>query len=138
MRIAVLILSALLTGCVTTPSQDLTPTQKVALQEVSGIAVRRYLREHPNQTERIQRFRLIAAQIQSATTVTTIAGLRDVAVAEINKRLTDPLDKADAISLVNILAALIQERVGTGELDLAGLVQVREVIGFIVAALPPA
>ena len=137
-KLLVLPLLLILAACQTTPTgaHHLTPAGKIALQEASGIAVRRYLRDRPGQLDRVANIRAIAMQLQSATTVVSISGLKDLAAAEVTKRVSDPLDRADALSLLNVFHAVLLEQIGKDEIDSEALVRVNEFLGYIVAALP--
>jgi hypothetical protein len=130
---------ATLSGCVTTPSggKELTPAGKVALQETAAIATRRYLRDRPNQAERVANIRAVAVQLQSVTDAVTLARLKELAIAEINKRVHNEWDKADAISLVNMFEVVLVEQYGDGVLFPDQLVKVNEFLVMLIAALPP-
>jgi hypothetical protein len=59
-----------------------------------------------------------------------------IVVAEVNKRVSNTLDREDALSLVNILHAVILEQVGDDKLDAKALVKVNEMLEYILLALP--
>lgn len=125
-------------GCVTTPQgQELSPAGKVLLQESAGIAVRRYLRDRPNAQARVNNIREIVTKVQAVTEAVTIADLKAVVVREISARVTNDLDRADALALVNVLYVVLLERVGEDRLDVKALVRVNEVLSYVLAALPP-
>ena len=136
-NLASLVIIAMLAGCVSTPTgKELSPAGRIALAEASNIAVRRYLAEHADAAGRIANIREIVAQLQSISGESTITGLRDFVTAEIDRRVTDPLDRADAKSLANILYAVVLEYVGTDKIDSTAIVKVNEVLSMILAALP--
>lgn len=140
MKKLILIFAAvtLLVGCITTPTgTQLSAAGQVALQESAGIAVRRYLRDRPNVQGRMANIRAIVAKVASVTDATTIGDLKVIVVAEVNARVTEPLDRADALALVNVLYAVLLEQVGQDKLDIKGLTTVNEVLSYILAALPP-
>ncbi len=130
------LLMVLLAGCVTTPQgTELSASGKILVQEGAGIAVRRYLRERPGAVSRVERIRKVVELASQATEVTTIGDLKALVIAEVEKT-TDPLDRGDALALVNILYAVLLEYVGGDKLDIHGLVKVNEVLGYVLAALP--
>jgi len=124
-----------LTGCAT--DKELSVTSKVALQEVTAIAVRRALTDNPRAQEKAANIRHIAARLQAATSVASISQLRLVVDAELDRLKLTAVDRADANSLLNIFQALLTERVGKDEIDAQALVTVNEFVSMIVAALPP-
>lgn len=137
-----LLLSAaisMLLGCATTPegTVQLTNTQRVALQEVATIAVRRAVTDSPRAAERAANVRAIATELQTLTTATTIADLKTAVEKEVDKLGLKPIDRADAQSLINILGALLIDYLGQNQLDPRALVKVNEFLSMVVAALPP-
>lgn len=129
----------ILAGCVTTPDggHQLSETGKVALQEVASIAVRRSLSTSPRAAEKAQNIREIAVRLQSITEVTSVSDLRAAVEKEVNALGLNPVDRADAQSLLNIFHALLLDYVGRNELDADALVRVNEFITMVVNALPP-
>lgn len=136
---AALLTACVMTGCASNPAggQELSATGKVALQEVTAIAVRRAVTASPRAAEKAQHIRAIAVRLQSVTSVTTVSELKQLVSDEVDKLGLATVDRADAESLLNIFAALLTERLGTDELDAAALVKVNEFVSMIVAALPP-
>jgi hypothetical protein len=134
-------LLASVSGCATNPStgkQELTPAGKLALQETAAMAARRYVREHPDADKRIQNIREVALKLQTATSYSTLADLKVLAIEEINKRVSNEYDRLDAISLVNMFEIVLGEQVGNADLQPEALVQINEFLSMLVAALPPA
>lgn len=132
---ALFVAFCLLTACAT--NRELSPSGKVLLQEAASIAVRRALIDSPRRAEKAQNIRDIAARLQNVTEQTTVSGLRAAVEQEIMKLNLEPIDHADAVSLLNICAALVADYIGRDELDADALVRVNEFIGYLVAALPP-
>lgn len=130
-------IAVLTIGCASTQgSQHLSATGRVALQEVTAIAVRRAVTESPRSAEKARNIREIAVMLQESTSFTTVAELRTAVDAEVAKLSLNPVDQADANSLLNIFEALLVERLGTNEIDSEALVRVNEFLGMIVSALP--
>jgi hypothetical protein len=136
-KFVTLVLISFLTGCVVTSTGDkqLTESGKILLQESAGIAVRRYLREHPDQVTRTANIKAVIARVQQATAITTLGELKAIAATEISARINNPLDRADALALLNVFEVVIKEQVGD-KIDSKTLVRVNEILGYIVAALP--
>lgn len=130
---AFIVLAVILAGCASTP---VSPTTQIALQEVTAIAVRRAVADSPRAAEKIANIREVAGRLAGITSVTTVAELRTVVDAEVAKLNLNAVDAADAKSLLNILQALLTERIGT-DINADALVQVNEFVGYVLAALPP-
>lgn len=128
-----------ISGCVTTPEggRELSATGKVALQEVTAIAVRRAIDDSPRAQEKAANIRAVAARLAAVTDVTTIGELKLVVSAEVDALGLNPVDRADAQSLLNIFAALLADYIGKDEIDADALVRVNEFVSLILAALPP-
>jgi predicted small secreted protein len=138
---ALLACAGLLSGCQTAPGgdgQQLSETGKVALQEVAAIAVRRAVLESPRAQEKAANIRAIAGRLQAVTSVTSVTQLRAAVELEIDGLGLNPIDRADAQSLLNIFAALLREQLGKDDLDADALVKVNDFLGMIVRALPAA
>ncbi len=131
--------SAILAGCASQPggTVELSNTGRVALQELSAIAVRRAVTESPRAAERAANIRAVAVRLQALTTVATVADLKTVVEQEVDRLGLNPIDRADAQSLINVLGALLLDYVGQNQLDARALVLVSEFLGMVVAALPP-
>jgi hypothetical protein len=127
-------LLTVVTGCASTPT--LTPTSKVVLQESAGIAMRQFLRDHPKYLADSSHIREVAKQLQAATEVTTVTELAALASTEINKRVTDPLDREDFLALVRMADTILKEQIGHDNIDSAARVAVNEFIDMLVAVLP--
>lgn len=134
-----LLITALLVGCVSNPdgSRELSATGKIALQEVTAIALRRSIADSPRAQEKVANIRHVATRLQAATAVTSISELRLVVDAELDRLKLTAIDRADANSLMNVFQALLIERVGKDEIDAQALMTVNEFVSMIVAALPP-
>lgn len=135
MKFIVSLLAALsLVGCSVNP--NVSVTTKVALQEIAIIAVRRAVNESPRAAEKARNIRDVAVRLQSVSTIASVTDLRAVVEVEVAKLNLNPIDKADANSLLNIFEALLREKIGKDEIDSTALVQVNEFLNLIVAALP--
>jgi hypothetical protein len=130
----------MLAGCVTTPDggRQLTATGKVALQEVAAIGINRWVRESPGAAEKVEKVRVVLVELQALPDISTIAGLRAVVQTRIDAKVSDPLDRSDWTRLLNILSALLTDYVGDGTLDAKAVIVVRDFLGYLSAALPPA
>jgi hypothetical protein len=133
MKAFALILALFVAGCASTPSA----TTQIALQEVTAIAVRRAVSDNPRAAEKVANIRAIATQLLTVTSVATVSDLRALVDVEVAKLNLNPIDAADAKSLLNIFQALLTERLGKDEIDADALVKVNEFVGYILAALPP-
>lgn len=124
-------------GCVANPDTgraELTEGGKAALREVAAIGISRYVRETSN-PERIERIRSTLADLQALPDITTVDGLRAVVQARIDG-LSDPYDRQDFTHLLNILAPLLSDYVGSGQLAPEAVVRVRDFLAYLAAALP--
>lgn len=132
-----LLLTAL-TACATNPdgSRQLTETGKVALQEVASIVIERHLRESPKAAEHAEKIRAVLTNIAQLPDVTTVSGLRQIVQARIDERVTDSYDRQDYTRLLNILSAVLNDYVGSGQLDAGARVKVTEFLGYVAAAIP--
>ena len=127
----------LLAGCVTNPdgSQELTEGGKAALREVAAIGVSRFVRENAD-SARVEKIRAALLELQQLPDITTVAGLRELVQARIDT-LSDPYDRQDFGRLLNVLAPLLEEYVGSGQLAPDGVVRVRDFLSYLADALPP-
>jgi len=120
-----------ITGCAST-----SPQSQLILETTTRIAVRRAL-ESDRAIEKARNIREVAQTLQGLVTAeSTIAGLRDTVLAEIDKLELAPVDKADATDLVNLFAAILEERYGD---EIAGderMVKVREFLDIVLRTLP--
>ncbi len=128
-----LILGSML-GCA---SNSISPTTQVAIQELAAIAVRRAVTDSPRAQEKIANIRTVAAQLLAVSSITTVTQLRSVVDAEVAKLNLNPVDAADAKSLLNIFEALLRERIGE-DINADALIEVNTFVGYILAALPSA
>jgi hypothetical protein len=134
----ILALSALmLAGCVTNPdgSQQLSEGGKAALREVAVIGVARFVRENAD-SAKVEKLRTALLELQQLPDITTVAGLRELVQARIDT-LDDPYDRQDFGRLLNILAPLLEEYVGSGQLAPDGVVAVHDFLRYLADALPP-
>lgn len=136
--ISACIASLMLTGCVTTQEggRALSSTGRIALQEVAAIAVRRAVTESPRAQEKAQNIREVAVRLATITSITSIDELKVAVEREVDALGLNPVDRADAQSLLNIFEALLLDYVGSNELDANGLIRLNEFISMIVTALP--
>lgn len=100
--VALFIAFCLLAGCVTTADggRELTATGKVALQEVTAIAVRRSLATSPRAQEKAANIRAVAARLAAVPDATTVSGLKVAVEAEVDALGLNEVDRADAQSLL--------------------------------------
>lgn len=127
----------LLVGCVTNPdgSQQLSEGGKAALREVAVIGVARFVRENAD-SAKVEKLRTALLELQQLPDITTVSGLRELVQARIDT-LDDPYDRQDFGRLLNILAPLLEEYVGSGQLAPDGVVRVRDFLAYLADALPP-
>jgi hypothetical protein len=131
-RVHAVLLAGFMAGCSSNP---VSPTNQVALQEVTAIAVRRAVADSPRAAEKVANIRAVANQLLTITSITTVSQLRAQVDAEVAKLNLSPVDAADARSLLNIFEALLRERIGE-DINADAMVQVNEFVAMIVAALP--
>lgn len=126
---------ALIMGCASSGTQ-VSPGAKTALKEVAKLAVSRYVREHAD-SERIARIHEVLVELQQLpdTEITTVDALKAVVQARIESQVANPLDRRDLVSLLNIVAPLLQDYVGTGDLLPEQVVKVRDFLSDLSSAL---
>lgn len=124
----------MLPGCATN-----SPQTQLILETTTRMAVRRALAESDRAVEKAANIRAVAERLQGIVTAeSTILGLRDEVLGEIDRLALNPLDRADAVDLVNLFAAILQENYGD---DLAGderVVKVRHFLDIVLSTLPAA
>lgn len=125
----------LLSGCAT--NGGLTDGGKAALREVAAIGVARYARESADPAK-LERIRATLSDLQQLPDITTVDGLRELVQARIDAQVGDPYDRQDLTRLLNIVAPLLTDYVGSGQLAPDAVVKVREFLGYLADALPPA
>lgn len=127
----------LLAGCVTNPdgSQQLTEGGKAALREVAVTGVARFVRENAD-SAKVEKLRSALLELQQLPDITTVGGLRELVQTRI-ATLSDPYDRQDFTRLLNILAPLLEDYVGSGQLAPDGVVRVRDFLAYVADALPP-
>lgn len=135
-------IAIILTGCATNPDggKRLTPEGQAILETSTRIAVRHYVADSPRAAERIANLREVVGMLQQLTSAeTTLGALKAVVVLEIEQLHLDPLDKADAMDLLDLFAVALEARLGQDPpLQAAGLVTVNEFLSLVLAAIPPA
>jgi hypothetical protein len=121
---------AVLSGCASNPQQQ------VALDVATRIAIRHAL-DTPRAVEKARNIRKVALRVHElASSEVTVAVLATEIGKEIDAMSLTPLERADAKDLLQLLAALIEQQVGSGDLKPEGVVKVTEFADLIVAALP--
>lgn len=139
MRKLVLPLLLILSACTTNPdgSRELTPEGQAILETSTRIAVRHYIADSPRAAERIQNIREVVAKLQQLTSAeTTLGALKAVVVLEVERLNLAPLDKADALDLLDLFAAALEARLGQDPLQAAGLVRVNAFLDLVLQAIP--
>lgn len=134
-----LVATLLLVGCSSNPvgGNELNETGKVVLQATARIAFRHYLQDHPGRAQEIAtNVRAVAAQLADVTEITTVGGLRVAVQAELDKRISNQLDRDDAHDLLDAFEALLKQQIGNDEIDSAALVRVNEFAEMLVKSLP--
>lgn len=125
------ILLIALSGCASLEKHE--PTARLVTQ----YAVLKYAEKLPadSRAARIERIRTIAIEVKAMTTGETSLSLLQLAVAsQLDKAGLSPADRLLADGLVQIISAELEERIGTGVLAPEQLVQVSEVMDWIIAA----
>lgn len=140
LAVAVLLLTVSLSGCVTNPNTgrtELTEGGKEALKQVTITAGRRVVEERFSQAK-IERVRSTLLELQDVPDVTTVDALVATIQARIETKVTDPRDRRDFTDLTNILAPLVKEQVGAGDLAPDAVIRLRDFLGDLARALPVA
>lgn len=133
------LLLAFLAGCVTTETgkQELSPVGEAALQASVSIAVRHYIADSPKAQSRAANIRKVVEQVKAvAAAESTLEALRGVVVAEINRLSLSELDKADAITLLDLVAVALEAKLGDRALNSEGLLRVTDYLDIILRAVP--
>lgn len=132
-----LLMTLALFACSTTNNgANLSSEGQIALETSARIAVRHAL-DSPRAQEKMQHMRAIIVQVKSITTAeSSFAALKDVVVAQIDKLSLAPIDKADALDLLNLFAAALEARLGSTQLDPQKLVQVNQFLDILLSLLP--
>lgn len=124
-------LAAALCGCASN-----SPQQQVALDVTTRIAIRHAL-DTPRAVEKARNIRHVAEQVKAAATQgATVATLVSVAQAEIDKLDLSPIERADAQDLLLLMSALLEQRLGSGDVTPDFVVTVGEFADLILGALP--
>lgn len=124
-----------LTACSSSPS--ISPQGQMALEISTRIAVRHALADSPRAIEKARNIRAMAEHLKAiATENVTVGTLAAEIGEEIDKLELDEITRADAHDLLRLLAAMLEQRVGSGELMPDGVVKVAEFADFILSALP--
>lgn len=131
MRLILLsVLATVLSGCASNPQQQ------VAVDVATRIAVRHAL-DSPRAIEKARNIRYIAEQVKAvANQDATVATLVAVAQSEIDKLNLSPLERADAQDLLLLMSALLEQRLGDGDVKPDFVVTVGEFADLILGALP--
>jgi hypothetical protein len=129
----------LLAGCVTTPDghSGLTPEGQLALETSVRIAVRHAVADSPRAAQKAANIRSIVARLQAVTRAeSTLKALTAEVIVELDKLQLDPLDRADALDLLNLLAVALEAKLGPDVLNSEGLVRVDSFLQLVLSALP--
>ena len=112
------------------------PQEQVAIDVATRIAVRHAL-DSPRAVEKAQNIRRVAEQVRAAATQdATVATLVAVAQQEIDKLDLSPIERADAQDLLLLMSALLEQRLGDGDVKPDFVVAVAEFADLILDALP--
>lgn len=140
MKFIVSLLAALsLVGCSVNPTtgqQELSGTGKAAIVAFTGEFVDRYLAESPDRAKSIANIRDVAVRLQNVTDAVTVSELRARLDVEVAKLDISDINKRSLKRWSPILEGLLQDYVGSGQLDANAYVRVNEFLNLIVAALP--
>src|ERR1043165_8764916 len=131
----------ILAGCVTTPDghSGLTPEGQLALETSVRIAVRHAVADSPRAAQKAANIRSIVARLQAVTSAeSTLGALKSEVLIELDRLQLDPLDKADAVDLLNLLAVALEAKLGPTVLNSEGLVRVNDFLVLVLSALPAA
>lgn len=113
-----------------------SPQQQVALDVTTRIAIRHAL-DTPRAIEKAQNIRRVAEQVRAAATQdATVATLVAVAQQEIDKLTLSDIERADAQDLLLLMSALLEQRLGSGDVKPDFVVTVGEFADLILSALP--
>jgi hypothetical protein len=129
----------LATGCATNPdgSNGLTPEGQIALETSVRIAVRHAVADSPRAAEKAANIRTIVARLQAVTSAeSTLGALKDEVIVELDRLHLDPIDRADAVDLLNLLAVALEAKLGPDAINSAGLVRVNDFLVLVLSALP--
>src|SRR5690606_4033747 len=119
--ICIAALVAVLSACASN-----SPQQQVALDVTTRITIRHALDTH-RAIEKAQNIRHVAEQWKAAATQgATVATLVSVAQAEIDKLDLSPIERADAQDLLLLMSALLEQRLGSGDVKPEFVVTVGE------------
>lgn len=131
MRFIILAALAALSGCASN-----SPQQQVAIDVATRIAVRHAL-DSPRSVEKARNIRRVAEQVKAAATQdATVATLIAVAETEIDKLDLSPIERADAKDLTLLMSALLEQRLGSGDVKPDFVVTVAEFADLVLGALP--
>lgn len=112
------------------------PQEQVAIDVATRIAVRHAL-DSPRAIEKAQNIRRVAEQVRAAVTQdATVATLVAVAQREIDKLALSDIERADAQDLLLLMSALLEQRLGSGDVKPDFVVTVGEFADLILSALP--
>lgn len=112
------------------------PQEQVAIDVATRIAVRHAL-DSTRAIEKAQNIRRVAEQVRAAATQdATVATLVAVAQQEIDKLTLSDIERADAQDLLLLMSALLEQRLGSGDVKPDFVVTVGEFADLILSALP--
>jgi hypothetical protein len=140
LKFFILPLLLILTACVTTETgkQELSPVGEAALQASVSIAVRHYIADSPKAQARAANIRKVVEQVKAvAGAESTLAALRDVVAGEIDRLNLSELDRADALTLLDLVAVALEAKLGDRALNSEGLLRVADYLDIILKAIPP-
>lgn len=143
MKLNLLIIPLLLTlaACTTNPDggRVLSTEGQAILETSTQIAVRHYVADSPRAAERVANLREVVGKLQQLTSAeTTLGALKAVVVLEVERLNLEPVDKADALDLLDLFAAALEARLGQEPLQATGLVKVNDFLALVLEAIPEA
>ena len=113
-----------------------SPQQQLALDVTTRIAIRHAL-DTPRAVEKARNIRRVVEQVRAAATQdATVATLVAVAQQEIDKLTLSDIERADAQDLLLLMSALLEQRLGDGDVKPDFVVTVAEFADLILDALP--
>lgn len=138
-KILIAAMALLLSACMTLPNgqHGLSPEGQQAMIASARIATRHFVNDSPRGAERAATIRAIAAELQAGLTAdSTLAGIKSVVLAELDKQHLSDVERADWIDLLDLFDAALSGSIDPDALKAEGVVRVSEFLAVVLAALP--
>lgn len=101
------------------------------------IAVRHAVADSSRAHQKAENIRNVVVRLQAiATADTTVSALKAEVLRYIDELTLTPIQRADALDVLDYFAAVIEAQIGEETFDNARLVQIQEFLALILAALP--